>query len=251
MYNNVINDLSLLDLNGIKEKLSTSIDDFNKSDISFLEGLNTLLKEEIKYRENNRATNNIKTAHFPFHKTLNDFDFDFQPTVNKKLLNDLSTLRFMDEKKNLIFMGSSGVGKTHLAVSIGIEAAKKRNSVYFISCNDLINNLVTAFSENKAETRIRHYLKYKLLIIDEIGYLPIDNTGSNLFFQLISKRYENKSTIITTNQSFDKWSEVFGNATVANAILDRLVHHSEIISIKGESYRMKEIKEKVETNSYE
>lgn len=246
MYNNVLNNLNLLDLNGIKEKLSLSLDKFNTDNKSFLELLNELLVEEINYREKHKAENNIKIAHFPFQKTLNDFDFDYQPSINKKLISDLKTLRFLEEQKNVIFMGTSGVGKTHLATALGIEAAKKRYSVYFISCHDLINNLVTAYNENKADTRIKHYLKYKLLIIDEIGYLPIDKIGANLFFQLISKRYESKSTIITTNQTFDKWSEVFGDATVANAILDRLVHHSEIVNIKGESYRLKNLKEKIE-----
>ena len=245
MYNKVINSLNILELNGIKEKLSKEIDNFNKGDKSLLEELNILLEQEINYREKHRAENNIKIAHFPFRKTIDEFDFEYQPTINKKVINDLMTLRFIEEKKNVIFVGTSGVGKTHLATSLGIEAAKKRNSVYFISSNDLINNLLTAYKENKVENRIKHYLKYKLLIIDEIGYLPIDKTGSNLFFQLISKRYENKSTIISTNQSFEKWSEVFGDATVANAILDRLLHHSEIINIKGESYRTKQIREKM------
>ena len=249
MYNKVINHLDSLDLQGIKEILSNSLDNFNKENINFLEGLNLLLEKEIEYREKHKSENNIKISHFPFQKTLDDFDFDYQPTINKKLIYDLATLRFIEESKNIIFVGTSGVGKTHLATSIGIEAAKKRHSVYFISCHDLINNLITAYNENRAEQRIRHYLKYKLLIIDEIGYLPIDKVGSSLFFQLIPKRYENKSTIITTNQSFDKWSEVFGDATVANAILDRLVHHSEIINIKGESYRLKELKEKIKNTN--
>lgn len=249
MYNRVINHLDSLDLQGIKEILSNSLDNFNKENINFLEGLNLLLEKEIEYREKHKSENNIKTSHFPFQKTLDDFDFDYQPTINKKLIYDLATLRFIEENKNIILVGTSGVGKTHLATSIGIEAAKKRYSVYFISCNDLINNLITAYKENRTEQRIKHYLKYKLLIIDEIGYLPIDKIGSSLFFQLISKRYENKSTIITTNQSFDKWSEVFGDATVANAILDRLIHHSEIINIKGESYRLKELKEKIKNTN--
>ena len=245
MYNTVVNRLDTLNLNGIKKVLSTSLDNYNKNNKSFLEGLNDLLDEEIKYRQKHASEKNISVAHFPFIKTLTEFDFDFQSTVNKKTIMDLSTLRFIEENKNIIFFGASGVGKTHLATALGIEAAKNRYSVYFISCNDLINNLLVAYRENKADQRIKHYSKYRLLIIDEIGYLPIDKTGSNLFFQLISKRYETKSTIITTNQTFDKWGEVFGDSVVANAILDRLVHHSEIINIKGESYRMKEAKEKM------
>lgn len=141
-------------------------------------------------------------------------------------------------------MGSPGVGKTHLATSIGIEAAKKRNSVYFISCNDLITNLSNAFKENRLESKIKFYCKYKLLIIDEIGYLPITKDEANMFFQLIAKRYENKSTIITTNQSFSKWGEVFGDTIIASAIIDRLVHHSVIINIKGKSYRIKDLVQK-------
>ena len=138
-------------------------------------------------------------------------------------------------------MGSPGVGKTHLATSLGIEAARKRNSVYFINCNDLIANLSNAFKENRLENKIKFYCKYKLLIIDEIGYLPITKDEANMFFQLIAKRYENKPTIITTNQPFSKWGEVFGDTTIASAIIDRLVHHSVIINIKGKSYRIKDL----------
>ena len=162
-------------------------------------------------------------------------------TYNKDVINDLSTLRFIEEKKNVLFMGSPGVGKTHLATSLGIEAARKRNSVYFISCNDLITNLSNAFKENRLESKIKFYCKYKLLIIDEIGYLPITKDEANMFFQLIAKRYENKPTIITTNQPFSKWGEVFDDTTIASAIIDRLVHHSVIINIKGKSYRIKDL----------
>ena len=172
---------------------------------------------------------------------IKDFDFDYQPSINKDIINDLSTLRFIEEKKNVLFLGSPGVGKTHLATSLGIEAARKRNSVYFISCNDLITNLSNAFKENRLESKIKFYCKYKLLIIDEIGYLPITKDEANMFFQLIAKRYETKPTIITTNQPFSKWGEVFGDTTIASAIIDRLVHHSIIINIKGKSYRIKDL----------
>lgn len=127
-----------------------------------------------------------------------------------------------------------------MATSIGITAAKKRYSVYFISCMDLINQLNKANYENKLESRIKHFCRYELLIIDEIGYLPVDKQGANLFFQLIAKRYEKHSTIITTNQSFNKWGEVFNDNIIANAILDRLLHHSSVINIKGTSYRIKD-----------
>lgn len=135
------------------------------------------------------------------------------------------------------------MGKTHLAAAIGIEAAKKHQLTYFITCHDLIQNLRKTYHENRLEMRLKHYSKYKVLIIDEIGYLPIDKLGANLFFQLITKRYEHTSTIITTNQPFSKRGKVFSDVTLANAILDRLLHHSHVIKIVGPSYRTKDIME--------
>ena len=247
MLNETINILNDLNLYGLKNSISNEIDYITNNNLSFLEGLNHFLKSEVKYREINRAEANIKVAHFPYLKEIKDFDFDYQPSINKDVINDLSTLRFIEEKKNVLFMGSPGVGKTHLATSLGIEAARKRNSVYFISCNDLITNLSNAFKENRLENKIKFYCKYKLLIIDEIGYLPITKDEANMFFQLIAKRYENKPTIITTNQPFSKWGEIFSDNTLANAILDRLLHHSSVIKITGPSYRLKDKLEEIES----
>lgn len=246
MLEETINNLKLLELNNIANSLSSLLDKYNKNNISVLEILNELTKLELKTKEEVRKEKNIIVSHFPFRKTIEDFDFNFQPSVNKQLILDLKTLRFIEEYKNIIFLGNSGVGKTHLATAIGIEASSKRYSVYFITCNDLINNLLKAYKENKADERIKHYNKYKLLIIDEVGYLPIDKTGSNLLFQLLASRYEKKSTIITTNQKFSNWPDLFGDTLVANAMLDRLVHHSIILNINGNSYRMKEINEKLQ-----
>ena len=176
-------------------------------------------------------------------KSLDDYDFTFQPNVNKSQLYDLAMLRFIENQENILFYGTPGVGKTHLATALGIEAASKRQLTYFISCHGLIQNLKKAHSENRLEARLKHYSKYKVLIIDEIGYLPIDKQGANLFFQLIAKRYEHTSTIITTNQPFSRWGDVFSDATLANAILDRLLHHSHVIKIVGPSYRTKNIRE--------
>ena len=136
--------------------------------------------------------------------------------------------------------GTPGTGKTHLATAIGIEAARKRNITYFITCHDLIQTLRKAHDENRLESRLKHFSKYKLLIIDEIGYLPVDKTGANLLFQLIAKRYEHNSTIITTNQPFSKWGDVFSDSMLANAILDRLLHHSHVLKMVGPSYRTKD-----------
>jgi len=139
-------------------------------------------------------------------------------------------------------------GKTHIATAIGIEAAKKRVSTYFISCHDLITKLAIAHQENRLKDALKTFNKYKLLIIDEIGYLPVDKSGVNLLFQLITKRYEKSSTIITTNQQFSKWGEVFSDNMLANAILDRLLHHSQVFNITGDSYRLKDILNKMENS---
>ena len=155
---------------------------------------------------------------------------------------------FIDKKENIVFLGPSGVGKTHLATAIGIAAAKKRNSTYFIKCHDLIMQLKKEKLQNRLDDRLKHFNKYKLLIIDELGYLPIDKEDSKLFFQLIDRRYENKSTIITTNINFGEWDDIFGDPVIANAIVDRILHHAKVISISGKSYRLKDHLIKKENN---
>ena len=187
-----------------------------------------------------KACSNVMVSSFPYHKTLSEFDFTYQPTINKAKVMDLATLRFMEEKSNIIFMGSPGTGKTHLATAIGIEAASQRISTYFINFAELMEKFKQASKENRVEKVVKHYLKYSLLIIDEIGYLPVDRNASYGFFQLIAARYENRSTILTTNQAFNRWGEVFGDPVIANAIIDRLVHHCEIVKINGMSYRIKD-----------
>lgn len=181
----------------------------------------------------------VKVANFPHTKTLNDFEFNFNEEINESQIKLLSTLQFIERNENIIFLGNSGVGKTHLSVSIGIEAAKKRISTYFIKCQDLIENLKKAQLENRLESRLKNYAKYKLLIIDELGYLPINKGDEKLLFQLIDRRYERKSTIITTNLNFDEWAELFSDEKVAQAIIDRLLHHSTVVPILGNSYRLK------------
>lgn len=160
--------------------------------------------------------------------------------INQQEISEYNTLRFLEENENLVFLGPSGVGKTHLATSIGITATKKRISTYFIKCNDLLQQLKKAKSENRLNDRLKHFCKYRLLIIDELDYLPINKEDSNLFFQLIDLRYEKKSTVLTTNINFSDWDSVFYDAVVTNAILDRVLHHAHVITISGRSYRLKD-----------
>lgn len=220
--------------------LDEVIDFINKNELSFAEGLIKLTNYEIDFKEINMIKSMVKTGAFPHLKELKDFDFSFQPTINKQQLLDFETLRFLEKHENIVFLGSSGVGKTHLATSIGIAAAKKRCSTYFIKCHDLLQQLKKAKLENRLDARLKHFCKYKLLIIDELGYLPIDKEDSKLFFQLIDMRYEKRSTILTTNINFNEWDDVFYDAVIANAILDRILHHAHVISITGKSYRLKE-----------
>lgn len=238
-YNELQNNLETLKLEKMKEILPNTISKSVKNNISLQDSLYELTKAEIEFRDERAKKINIVVSNFPYIKTLKEFDFTYQPTINKNQIMDLATLRFIDEKSNIIFLGSSGVGKTHLATAIGIEAASQRISTYFINFAVLMEKIKKATQENRLESVIKHYLKYTVLIIDEIGYLPIDKESSYGFFQLVASRYEKKPLILTTNQNFSKWAEVFGDVVIANAIIDRLVHHCEIIKITGNSYRLK------------
>lgn len=248
-YTKLLNNLETLKLDKIRDIYPNYIENAVKSEMSLTDLFYDLTNKEIEYRNERASQIQVTVSAFPYKKEIEDFDFDYQPSINKNEILELNTLGFIERCENILFLGPSGVGKTHLAVALGITAAKKRHSVYFISCHDLITQLNKAHYENKLDQRIKHFCKYELLIIDEIGYLPVDKQGANLFFQLITKRYEKHPTIITTNMTFNKWGEVFSDNTLANAILDRLLHHSTIINIKGTSYRIKDKIEQLETTS--
>lgn len=240
MIEDINKNLDILELIKIKEILPDYIHKTNKNNPPISESLNYLLNEEIKYKDERASEGIIKASGFPFKKTIEDYDFAFQPSVSENQIKELSNLSFIDNHENIIFVGNPGTGKTHLAVALGIEAAKHRNSVYFITCHNLIQKLNKAQRENRLDKQLQHLAQYKLLIIDEIGYLPVDHQGSNLFFQLIARRYMKKSTIVTTNMPFSKWGEIFSDNTLASAVLDRLLHYSHIIRITGNSYRIKD-----------
>lgn len=235
------NNFDKLKLNTMHDRLEYHLNSLTVENDKLLNILLDLTDFEIAFKDKRAELINIHISNFPYVKTIDDFDFTFQPSINKNQIMDLLTLRFLDSFDNVLFHGLSGTGKTHLSVAIGMAAASKRISTYFITCHDLIQNLKKALSENRLAEKIKVYNKYKLLIIDEIGFLPIKKEDASLLFQLISKRYETKSTIITTNIPFSKWGELFGDNAIASAILDRLVHHSHIIQIDGPSYRMKDM----------
>ncbi len=239
-FNALQNNLEALSLTKMKEILPGVIDKSVKTGATLQDSLTELTEAEIAFRDERARKINIVKSHFPFMRTVRDFEFSYQPSINRKQIEDLASLRFMDTKSNIIFVGSSGVGKTHLATAIGIEAASRRISTYFVNFATMMNKFKQAAKENRVEKTVKYYNGYALLIIDELGYLPIDKEATYGFFQLIAARYERRPTIITTNQSFAKWGEVFGDPVIANAIIDRLVHHSEIVKITGPSYRVKD-----------
>lgn len=244
-YGRLKNNLDKLKLMQFNDHLDEYIDSIQAEEKTIVEALKELTDLEIQTREARILQSCVKTANFPFIKTMDDFDFSYQPTLNKTEITGFKDMRFIDRQENILFIGSPGVGKTHLSVSIGIEAAYNHRSTYFISCNDLLLNLKRAQLENRLEQKLKLYARYKLLVIDEVGFLPLDEQSSKLFFQLISKRYEKHSTIITTNKPLSQWAEIFGDPVLANAILDRLLHHCHVVKIIGKSYRTKDLQKEL------
>lgn len=213
-----------------------------KEQPAYADFLLEVLTCEKEFRTSRILQTRTRMASLPYAKTLSQFDFAFQPSIDERQIKELQTLRFITDAGNVILLGPPGVGKTHLAVGLAIEAIRGGYGAYFITANDLINDLGKAAREGKLEQRMRLYLRPKVLIVDEVGYLPLDPVGATIFFQLVSARYERGSIILTSNKSYTDWGAVFGDQTIAAAILDRLLHHSTTINIRGESYRLKERK---------
>lgn len=237
-YTKILNNLTFLKNKESLDVLDETIDYVTRNNLSFIDGFLYFTEAQVEKKNINIINHSVKMAGFPRVKTLEEFDFEYQPSINKSQIEELNSLRFIDRKENIIFYGNSGVGKTHLATAIGITAAKNRQSTYFIKCADLIMSLHRAKLEDKLNDKLKKLSSYKLLIIDELGYLPISKDDSKLFFQLVDRRYEKFSTIITTNINFSQWDEVFGDPITANAIIDRLLHHCTVLTIKGKSYRL-------------
>lgn len=228
--------------NRIPEVLHAHAEDAAKHNHSYLEFLDKLLQEELVAKHERFIRLKTRMAHLPYHKTLDQFEFSFQPSIDERRIRDLATLRFVEHQENLIFLGPHGVGKTHLAVALTLEAIKQRYTVYFTTAHDLIQMLQQAHQNNAIAQKMKALTKPNLLIIDEIGYRRMDDTAAHFFFQIVAERYETGSIILTSNKSYGAWGDIFGDSVLATAILDRLLHHSSTVNIKGESYRIKEKK---------
>lgn len=213
-----------------------------KENKSTIEILDYLVDQEFKSKEGRSLALRMRKAGFPMEKSLDEFDFEFQPSIDKKNIKDNASLKFIHNAENIVFLGPPGVGKTHIAISLGIEAVKAGFRVQFINASVLVERLVKANLEKKLEEQIRELSRFQLIIIDEMGYLPFDDIGSHCFFQLVSRKYERSSIIFTSNKSYGEWGDIFKDHVIAAAILDRVLHHCTTVNIKGDSYRLKDRK---------
>jgi len=233
--------LKTLSLNRIRECYVAESENAAKAKLSYGDYLYRLIKLEALSKIDRSINRRIQMSGFPMIRKLEEFDFSYQPQLDEKLIRELASLSFMEHAKNIILLGPPGVGKTHLAVALGIKACSQRKSVAFHSADSIANLLAAAEVAGNLKNVLAQFAKVDLLIIDELGYIELNKKNASLFFQLIAIRYEKKSIIITTNKPFEEWGQVFGDDTVATAIIDRLLHHAYPFFINGKSFRMKNL----------
>lgn len=222
------------------EVLQSTLAGIEQGDVSVLQAIESLLGEEYSTRESRRIKMALQTARLTTVKTISGYDFSFQPSLDKNRILVLAELGFVQQRQCVHFLGPPGTGKSHLAVALGVEAIKAGKSVYFSTLAELVDSLRKAEREGRVRERVKFLSRYSLLIVDEIGYLPVGSGGGNLFFQLVNACYERSAMIMTGNRGFGEWADIFGDPVVATALLDRLLHHAVVVPIEGNSYRLRE-----------